>query len=125
MERFWDIMTEFLLSQHDWAAIGILSLISFFIFLFYKAQKNKELNWTDLITAKDSSSVSLTKVLQLVGGVVGTWIMIKTTLQGKITWDLFAIYLTYAASVDGFSKFISQSVSKSNIEKSQPANDRT
>lgn len=107
MERFWDIMTEILLSQQDWAAIGILSLISFFIFLFYRAQKNKELNWTDLITAKDSSSVSLTKVLQLVGGVVGTWIMIKTTLQGKITWDLFAIYLSYSASIEGFSKFIS------------------
>jgi hypothetical protein len=55
---------------------------------------------------RDGTKVSATKVLQLVGGVVGTWIIVQVTLRGELTWDLFAIYLSYVASIDGFSKFI-------------------
>ena len=55
---------------------------------------------------RDGTKVSTTKILQLVGGVVGTFIIIKVTLQGTLTWDLFAIYLSYVASIDGFSKLI-------------------
>lgn len=61
--------------------------------------------WTDMIT-RDGTKVSTTKLLQLVGGVVATWVIIQLTIQEKITWDLFAIYLAYVASIDGYSKFI-------------------
>lgn len=83
----------------------ILILLGLFLIALFRAQKAKRLDWLDMLT-RDGSKVSTTKVLQLVGGVIGSWIMIKVTLQNTLTWDLFAIYLGYVASVDGFSKLI-------------------
>lgn len=83
----------------------ITLLLLVFIYMLASAHKKKKLDWTDMIT-RDGSTVSTTKILQLIGGVVATWIMIKTTVQGTLTWDLFAIYLSYVASIDGFSKLI-------------------
>ena len=80
-------------------ALGIL------LVLIYKAHKSKRLDWCDMIT-RDGSKVSTTKVLQLIGGAVATWVIIKLTYLDKLTWDLFAIYLAYVASIDGFSKLI-------------------
>lgn len=86
-------------------AIVILAMLFVFLFMLFKAQRAHRLNWMDMIT-RDGTKVSTTKILQLVGGVVATWVVIKTTIQGALTWDLFAIYLAYVASIDGFSKFI-------------------
>ncbi len=85
-------------------------IIVFFIgalIVFYREQKREKLDWTDLITKPGSSIISLTKVIQLIGGIVATWIMVKLTMQGTISWEMFSIYLAYVASIDGFSKFIS------------------
>lgn len=76
------------------------------LYLFYRIQKTDKLDFADLIT-KDGRSVSLTKVLQLVGGFTATWIMIKLTLTGGLTDILFGIYLSYVAGVEGYSKFVS------------------
>lgn len=57
----------------------------------------------DLIT-RDGKHLSTTKILQLVGGVVATWVLIKMATAGTMTWEIFALYLLYVASVDGFSK---------------------
>ena len=76
-----------------------------FLVAVYRAQKANRFDWMDMIT-RDGTKVSATKMLQLVGGVVGTWIVVKLTLQGNLDWDIFAIYLSYVASIDGFSKFI-------------------
>lgn len=83
----------------------LLVLLGLFMWGLYKAQKAKKLDWLDMLT-RDGTKVSTTKILQLVGGVVGTWVITKVTLQGAVTWDLYAIYLAYVASVDGFSKLI-------------------
>lgn len=85
------------------AAILLLFLV--FAWGLIRAQRKGQLDWTDMLT-RDGSKVSTTKVLQLVGGVVGTWIMIQLTMQEKLTWDMFAIYLGYVASIDGYSKLI-------------------
>lgn len=66
--------------------------------------KSHDLGFSDLV-ARDGQ-LSTTKILQIVGGAVGTWIVIKLTLTSGISWDIFAIYLAYVASVDGFSKVI-------------------
>lgn len=79
-------------------AIGILML-------FYRIQSNKTLDFADMLTA-DGRKMSLTKVLQLIGGMTATWTMIALTLSGGLTETLFGIYLAYVASVEGFSKFI-------------------
>ena len=86
-------------------ALIILLMLFIFLFLLFKAQRARRLDWLDMIT-RDGTKVSTTKILQLIGGAVGTWIIIKVTIQGTLTWDLFAIYLGYVASVDGFSKLI-------------------
>lgn len=86
---------------------GLILTVFFGVFLIalWRAQNARKLDWLDLLT-RDGTKVSMTKILQMVGGVVGTWIIVKITLQGALTWDLFAIYLGYVASVDGFSKLI-------------------
>ena len=85
--------------------VFLLAAIAFFMYIFWKAQRNKRLDWVDLIT-KDGLRVSLTKILNLVGGFVGTWIVVQMTVAGDMTWDILAVYLAYVASVEGFSKFI-------------------
>lgn len=66
--------------------------------------KSSDVSLLDLVTR--DGELSTTKILQLVGGVVGTWIVVKLTLTTGINWDIFAIYLAYVAGVDGFSKVI-------------------
>lgn len=75
------------------------------LYMFYQIQKQNKLDFADMIT-KDGRAVSLSKVLQLIGGATATWIMIKLTLTNAITESLFAIYLTYVGAVEGYSKFV-------------------
>jgi hypothetical protein len=86
--------------------LAIAVLIFSIFFLFYRIQKSEKLDFADMIT-KDGRSVSLTKILQLIGGMTATWIMIKLTLTGGLTDILFGIYLSYVAGVEGYSKFVS------------------
>lgn len=83
----------------------IMALLAIFLIALWRAQKAQRLNWLDMLT-RDGTKVSTTKILQLVGGVVATWVVVKLTLQSQLTWDIFAIYLSYVASIDGFSKLI-------------------
>ena len=78
--------------------IGVLAL-------FWRIQTSEKLDFADMIT-KDGRAVSLTKVLQLVGGLTGTWIMVKLTLTGGLTEALFGLYLTYVGAIEGYSKFV-------------------
>lgn len=86
---------------------AVLLTLVFIVFLIavYRAQRVNRFDWMDMIT-RDGTKISGTKLLQMIGGVVATWIVIKLTLQGQLDWDIFAIYLAYVASIDGFSKFI-------------------
>lgn len=87
-------------------ALSVALLIVGVLYLFWRIQRTEKLDFADLIT-KDGRSVSLTKVLQLVGGVTATWIMIKLTLTGGLTEALFGLYLTYVGAIEGYSKFVS------------------
>jgi len=90
-------------------------LIIMFIALMYglyKAQRDKDnpFDWIDMFTGINQSTgkreASSTKIMQLVGGVTGTFVVIKQALVGTLNWDVFAIYLSYVASVDGFTRFM-------------------
>lgn len=85
--------------------IAIIVAILGILFLFYRIQKSQKLDFADMIT-KDGKAVSLTKILQLVGGLTSTWIMIKLTLTGGLTEALFGLYLTYVGAIEGYSKFV-------------------
>jgi hypothetical protein len=86
-------------------AVAIIGMLFGLLFLFWRIQKRQKLDFADMIT-KDGRSVSLTKVLQLIGGLTSTWIMVKLTLTGGLTEALFGLYLTYVGAIEGYSKFV-------------------
>ncbi len=91
--------------QLNLMALAILLVIMGVLYLFWRIQRTDKLDFADLIT-KDGKSVSLTKVLQLVGGVTATWVIIKLTLGGGLTEAIFGLYLTYVGAIEGYSKFV-------------------
>ena len=86
-------------------ALAIFTILMGLLTLFYRIQKSEKLDFADMIT-KDGKAVSLTKVLQLVGGLTATWIMVKLTLTGGLTESLLGVYLTYVGAIEGYSKFV-------------------
>lgn len=93
-------------------ALALCFLIFGLFYLFWRIQRTEKLDFADMIT-KDGRAVSLTKVLQLVGGLTATWIMIKLTLSGGLTEGILGIYLAYIGGVEGYSKFLSAKYSYS------------
>lgn len=87
------------------ASILIFLILGGIFFLFYRIQAQSKLDFADMVT-KDGRAVSLTKVLQLVGGLTATWVMIKLTMTGGLTEALFGLYLTYVGAIEGYSKFV-------------------
>lgn len=87
-------------------ALAILLLIMGILYLFWRIQRTDKLDFADMIT-KDGKAVSLTKVLQLIGGITATWVIIKMTLSGGLTEAIFGLYLTYVGAIEGYSKFVS------------------
>jgi hypothetical protein len=83
----------------------IFVILAVVFFMCYRIQRNGTLDFSDMFT-KDGRSVSLTKVLQFVGGVTATWIMIKLTITGGLTESLFGLYLAYVGAIEGYSKFV-------------------
>jgi hypothetical protein len=94
-----------LMGSDEFFGIILMFIFLFFIIAFWRAQKEEKLDWTDIIKAKGTNSVSLTKLLNFIGGIVGTWIVIKLTLTGKITWEIFGLYLLYVGSIEAYSKY--------------------
>lgn len=91
--------------------VNLMSVLMFgiifgLLFLFYRIQATDKLDFADMIT-KDGRAVSLTKVLQLVGGITATWIMVKYAASGTLNETLFGLYLAYVGGIEGYSKFVS------------------
>lgn len=84
----------------------IFSTLLGLVFLFWRIQRSGKLDFADMIT-KDGRAVSLTKVLQLLGGITATWIMIKLVQADKMSVEFLMAYLTYIGAVEGYSKFVS------------------
>ena len=100
--------------------ISIIILFRWFFKFIRNSHDSQQVVWTGLVTAKGTNFVSLTKVIQLVGGTVSSWIVIKLTIQEKLTWDIFSLYLTYCAGTEGFSKYLT---AKYNIPTSNKKED--
>jgi ABC-type maltose transport system permease subunit len=83
----------------------IFAALVFILFMFYRIQKQEKLDFTDMIT-NNGRTVSLTKVLQLIGGVTATWVMIKLTIAGNLNDSLFGLYLAYVGGIEGYSKYV-------------------
>lgn len=75
------------------------------LIMFWRIQRSKKLDFSDMIT-KNGTSVSLTKVLQLIGGITATWVIIKLTVSNSLTESIFGLYLAYVGCVEGYSKYL-------------------
>lgn len=84
--------------------IWIASMLVILLFL-WNVQRSQKLDLTDMIT-KNGKSVSLTKVLQLIGGITATWVIMNLTMNNTLTESIFGLYLVYIGGVEGYSKFV-------------------
>lgn len=91
----------------DLMSFVIILMFGSFVIMFWTAQAQSKINWIDLIRKPGAKEISLTKLIQLIGAMIATWIMVKLAMSDKMTWDLLAIYLAYVGSVEGYSKFVS------------------
>lgn len=101
--------------------VGILMFGGFFALLVWFKHRAGQLDWTDLITGKGTKKVSLTKLLQFIGGMTGTWVVLYQTMHNQLSGELFFAYLAYVASIEGYSKFMA---AKYGVSDSQSDMDR-
>lgn len=103
-----DAFFEWISTPNGATTFMLLAVFVFIAYVFIKAQYKKQLDWRDLITRTNTNKVSLSKVLQMVGGITATWVIIKTTVvtNGQLSWELFTAYLAYVGSVEAYSKFV-------------------
>lgn len=119
MVELLDNIQALIFKDMDLMSFVIVSMFLSFIVMFWRAQAQSKLNWIDLIRKPGSSVISLTKLIQLLGAMVATWIMVKMAMSDKISWDILATYLAYVGSVEGYSKFVS-----AKYGNSQPKNEK-
>lgn len=90
--------------------LGFMILLVLYAIRHAQKDPASDFNWSDLFTSVDQTSgkrmASATKILQIIGGITGTFIVIKLTFQNNIGFEIFATYLAYVASIEGFSKFM-------------------
>lgn len=93
---------------------GFLAAIIIFIFAVITTSRKEGLpfHWIDLISNPDGTA-SLTRMLQLSAGLTGTWVIIKMTVAGNLTPEMFGLYLAAMGISEGFTKYI-QSKGKDN-----------
>lgn len=104
-----DSFLAWLIMPGSLTTLMLVLIFSFIFGVFIHAQFQGRLNWLDLVCrGKQRSVVSLSKILQLVGGIVATWVVIKSTLlsEGNISWEIFTAYLAYVGSVEAYGKYI-------------------
>lgn len=85
-------------------SIWIFSM-AMILFYLWRVQASGKLDLVDMVT-KNGTSVSLTKVLQLLGGVTATWVIMNLTMSNELSESIFGLYLAYIGGVEGYSKFL-------------------
>ena len=97
---------QLLAARIDLVTVSVMSIAILLIALFWQAGR-KGLSCLDLITDKGSGKMSLTKVANLVGMVVGAWVVMRMAIDKSLTETLFGVYLLYCAGTHGFSTYLS------------------
>jgi hypothetical protein len=90
--------------QIDLAALS-LALVVFLLFLLLWQAGRRGLSCLDLVTDKGSGKMSLAKVLNVVGGVGGTWVVLRMAMDKTLTAEIFFTWLLYCASIHVFSTY--------------------
>lgn len=104
MDSFVSSVTQSILSI-SLATMTLYVMLGIIFMLFWRIQLSKKLDFADMLT-KNGKSVSLTKVLQLIGGITSTWVIINLALSNALSESIFGLYLAYVGSIEAYSKFI-------------------
>lgn len=103
-------MIEFILKQ---LTLSNFVLFIFFTILFlvlhalYDHNKNKKeiWQWKQLIS-EPNGTASQTKVMQLIGSITGTFVVIYQTVQNSLMSEVFIAYLAALGLSAGFSRWL-------------------
>lgn len=92
--------------QINLISVLIVSIILGLILMFWRIQASKKLDFTDILTF-DGRKVSLTKTMQLIGGLAATWVVIKMGAVGTLSGEVFGLYLLFIGAIEGYAKYVS------------------
>lgn len=98
--------------------VAILSALALVIFIAHKS-KDSTFSAFDYLLDPATGKASITKTLQVIGGLTATWIVIKLAAIGTLSVEMFSVYLAALGISEAWSKFIgakySQSSSSQNL----------
>ena len=85
----------------------VLATLWFFIMLFARASRHPTslVNWEHLLLDSTTNRASVYKVSFIVGVIVSTWIIITFADGGKLTFDIFGVYLAFLLGGAGLNSF--------------------
>jgi hypothetical protein len=85
----------------------VILTLAFFVWLFSKANKNPKspVRWEHLVVDSQNDRTSPYKLGFLIGVIVSTWIVIRMSDAGKLTFDIFGMYLGYLVGGAGINSF--------------------
>lgn len=89
------------------ATWSVLLVLVFFGWLFSRADKDptSPVKWEHLVVDSSNDRVSPFKMGYLIGGLVGTWIVVSLADGKALTYDIFGMYLTYLLGGAGMNTF--------------------
>ncbi len=96
-------------------AVSVVYLLAVLVFIFviYKVSKDpaNKFHWIQSISNPDGSA-SLTRILQFGAGVTATWVIVKQTMAGALSTEMFLIYLAAMGLSEAYTKFLQAKESK-------------
>lgn len=95
------------------AAVVLLVGVSIWVL---NKNPNAPFSWVHLLADPVTNKGSLSKVLQLIGGITGTFIVILQATQKILSAEMFMIYLGALGVSEAFSKWASLKYSQNNTE---------
>lgn len=84
----------------------VLAILTFVVWLFYKANKNPKspVNWEDMIL--EHKKVSPYKLGYLIGLIVGTFVIVQASDNKTLTEALLGVYLAYTVGGAGWMTYL-------------------
>lgn len=102
---------EFLTSinlQNALVGLFTILIIGIFIILYFAAKDKRNcFDWTDLVIDPITNKASLTKFLQLLGGITGTFTILWYSIKVALDTEMLAVYLASLGVSEGFSRWVS------------------
>lgn len=89
--------------------------------LIYSAHKNagSKFDVFDYFIDSNTGKASITRSLQVLGGLTSTWIVVKLAVLGTLSTEMFAIYMAALGISEGWSKYIGSKFNKSTSDSTE------